>query len=931
MRPLKIEMSAFGSYAGYTVVDFSHLTGGLFLVTGDTGAGKTTLFDAIVYALYDQTSGGQRDGRMMRSQYAADDIKTYVRLTFVYRGEQYTVTRKPEYERASKRKQADGRISMTKEKASVELILPGGTVFKGRKRETDQKIAEIIGLDAGQFMQVAMIAQGDFMRLLHASSKDRKVIFSKIFRTDMYWRIQENLKSQAKKYYGELEDVRKLYMYELSQVVPEAGSDEQVLLEELLSKNYPDAEQVDAVLAAICGKDHRRYEEADGKRQQLESALADAQETLTTFRRIRTIEAAKGELAAQVEKLKAEGAEAGKALAAHRELYAGQSGPLKDKLYRIEQLLPLYDRFQKTEEALKEVSRELEHTGAQAESVRRQMEAMTEQIEVYEQRLSGKAALSEENIRLTHEAEKGQERLKRIQALRERMEERGRQEMVCRKALAEHEAADLSYQEKEDHYEQLYHLFLAGQAGILAANLSEGSPCPVCGSVTHPCPAPFSEEAPNQRSVDQALKQAKAARERRQQCMAEFQKQNGIYQEMVNAVRREGEFLFAEQWQDEWSFIENVQGSHEAKQKELVLALKNIEKQMKELAQICEKQTALKKQVADCGEKEASLGEKILHLQQGQMTLQGETAAIKDQLPYDTRDEAAAISAECKKRLDEMEQAVADAELKCRKTEGELSHLTGRLQAAQEEYAQALQAAKGSILPEQTEERIAALTEQKRAAEALCREIYAVWGRNLAVQERLRVSRKQYEALSARYQVWQNLSRTANGSLPGNVKIDLETYVLRYYFTQIIEAANRRLVQMNGHQFLLKCTAMENLGSQGEAGLNLDVYSMVTGRIRDIRTLSGGESFMAALSMALGMADMIGRMSGAVQIDTMFVDEGFGSLDEASREQAVRILQQLAGSQRLIGIISHVSEMRERIECRLQVEKTKKGSSIQWI
>ena len=176
----------------------------------------------------------------------------------------------------------------------------------------------------------------------------------------------------------------------------------------------------------------------------------------------------------------------------------------------------------------------------------------------------------------------------------------------------------------------------------------------------------------------------------------------------------------------------------------------------------------------------------------------------------------------------------------------------------------------------------------------------------------------------------QNLNQTAGGNLTGSAKIDFESYVQRQYFRKIIFRANQRLVQMSGNQFLLKCRDLDALGTRGNVGLDLDVYSVVTGTVRDVRTLSGGESFMAALAMALGLSDIIQSMAGGIRLQMMFVDEGFGSLDEYSREQAMNVLSELAGGDQLIGIISHVTELKENIEQQLIVRKGKKGSHTVW-
>ena len=256
MRPIKLTMSAFGSYSGMETIDFTKIQGGLFLVTGDTGAGKTTIFDAVTYALYDRTSGGRRDGNMMRSQYADDEAETFVEYTFAYRDGQYTIRRNPEYMRAGKRKNADGKIRLVKETSKVSLIMPDGKEFQGKKREVDQKIEQIIGLDAGQFTQIAMIAQGDFLRLLHAESKERKKIFSKIFQTQIYRDVQEQLKEQGKALYIQLKENEADIRREMERVDAD-GSKVQKVWGDLISQEMPSAEAVTETLGRILkeGKD----------------------------------------------------------------------------------------------------------------------------------------------------------------------------------------------------------------------------------------------------------------------------------------------------------------------------------------------------------------------------------------------------------------------------------------------------------------------------------------------------------------------------------------------------------------------------------------------------------------------------------------------------------------------------------------------------
>ena len=272
MRPVRLTMSAFGSYSGTEVIDFTQVQGGLFLITGDTGAGKTTIFDAVTYALYDRTSGGARDGNMMRSQYAAEDTDTYVEYVFSYRGEKYTIRRNPEYMRVGKRKNADGTVRLVKETAKVSLLLPDGKEFQGKKREIDQKIEEIIGLDAGQFTQIAMIAQGDFLKLLHAGSKERKKIFSRIFQTQIYWRMQEELKEQGKALYVSLKENEADIRREMERVAPVSAdpADTAEIWQELLGREMPPAEEVRPVLKQIIKEGGDLARELAGEEEKLQ-------------------------------------------------------------------------------------------------------------------------------------------------------------------------------------------------------------------------------------------------------------------------------------------------------------------------------------------------------------------------------------------------------------------------------------------------------------------------------------------------------------------------------------------------------------------------------------------------------------------------------------------------------------------------------------
>ena len=429
MRPIKLTMSAFGSYSGMETIDFTKIQGGLFLVTGDTGAGKTTIFDAVTYALYDRTSGGRRDGNMMRSQYADDEAETFV---------EYTIRRNPEYMRAGKRKNADGKIRLVKETSKVSLIMPDGKEFQGKKREVDQKIEQIIGLDAGQFTQIAMIAQGDFLRLLHAESKERKKIFSKIFQTQIYRDVQEQLKEQGKALYIQLKENEADIRREMERVDAD-GSKVQKVWEDLISQEMPSAEAVTETLGRILKEGKEAYE------------TMEAEETALRKEDARRI---------------------------------------KEEIVTLNEWM---EEHSKRENRLKEDA---------------------EQAESEMDRIEPK--LREQIVRL-------REILPRYAKVRKLKAEYEKQTVQMTRCIDQCKAASEDYEEK-------YRIFFGEQAGILAQELKEGSPCPVCGSVHHPHKAKISEGGVDEKTVEEAKKirdeaerKRAAAQEKYQEVRAQFE------------------------------------------------------------------------------------------------------------------------------------------------------------------------------------------------------------------------------------------------------------------------------------------------------------------------------------------------------------------------------------------------------------------------
>ena len=991
MRPVRLEMSAFGSYAEKTVIDFSKIKNGLFLITGDTGAGKTTIFDAITFALYGETSGGKRDGNMMRSQYAGEDSETYVEFEFVYRGGTYVIRRNPEYLRLGKRKFADGSPRYVKEASKVELILPDGNVFVGKKKETDAKIVEILGLDADQFTQIAMIAQGDFLKLLHAESKERRKIFSRIFHTRYYYQVQEQLKRHSSDLYYQLqngiEDSRK----EMERT--ELPDEKEIVKKwkELKKQDVPSYEETMEVLDEILGileeQDDKVQKEHDIRKEKVDEWNARIQKATFENGLFIAYEKAKEEKTALEEQKE-------------------EFDSIRVKIDRIRQAERLMPEIESVKNALAAVKKSEEQLHLLQEQHIRQQEMV---VNIKQQKETAETELKEKEPSLTQQIIKIREsfeQYERVDVLHKQLKkiqmqtEKTKQELEkCKVSQNEIKAAilmgkldelkqkidDLSLQEQSVHelrmryqramtdYEQKYTVFLSEQAGILASGLMEGQECPVCGSKEHPKKAKMSEKAVTQREVD-AAKQIKNRYEKeRDEAVFKYQEILGQFASARVVFKEElRKYTEIELSDDEKDFTRNS-------------------KLYRKIADIFGHpgKNLSEQKLKEVLEREQELKELIQREKEAYGNFQAEYEARKEGLLYGTKEEAE----EKVKNLEKMVFVLKNRNDECQKKylemTGGLERLVGQLESAEralEQYRQAEEKAKqkfseglrslgfqkeelkellferqslktmddklsqyhrrvqeneGRIreLEVQTKDArktdVQAMEEEKRVFEL---ELKRIQEQKLLVFSNLRKDREikknlkklycEQKALRKQYEMVSNLSRTANGNLSGSVKLDFETYVQRQYFKKIIHAANKRLVKMTNGEFILQCKDMKSLGNQGQAGLDLDVYHMLTDSVRDVKTLSGGESFMASLSMALGLADVIQNAAGGIRLDTMFVDEGFGSLDDMAREQAIRVLNELAGDDRLVGIISHVNELKEQIDTKIIVKRTEKGSII---
>ena len=928
MKPLKLTMSAFGSYAGKNDIDFTGQQQGIFLITGDTGAGKTTIFDAITYALYNQTSGGERNGNMMRSQYAQPETETYVELEFLYRGQTYRVRRNPDYKITKTLK--NGRIREQKVPHSVELTLPDGTVFPEKKNATDAKIIEILGLTADQFSQIVMIAQGDFLKLLYTKSDERKMIFSKLFRTDIYWKIQENLRRKSMEMDERIQENDRAFEQEKSRIIPLSESEEIPLdeLVERLRERLKDALKEQNLRRANVEELNKKIT----KYEEINKLFVSLEKIRQTGRELEARQAESKERRKQIENAR----KADKVLVAEQQDLRQQQA-VEQSAQAIAKMGETLADDQEMFETLKTQLQEAEaKQKREAADTQKKMLALEQSFPSYEALQNARSEEQQakkvwEDLRKTSE-ESFHKKAAGIAALKEQQK---RQEQAVEKTKKNWEQTALGASESAKHYEHMYEAFLKEQAGILAENLSAGCPCPVCGSTVHPDPAKLSDHAVTELEVEQAKKTRAVAEEKRDLAYAAFEAEKTEKQKLAQAVEKEeADFVLAQtiakqqRKEAEQNYVSLQKTAEQIREKLVYPSLAEAKKQYAAMQKALE---AAEQEIAKKRKKVSELAEAMNTLK-GQKLAEEENQKTAKKLAVKTEKEYAKLLEKSGFVSEETYHLAILPERSRSKLEREEKEYESQCLKQQSEQKLLEKQVSGKTYTDTTElnEQLKAEKQALKEAEKTYMELHTAYENDRSVLQNCAVYLEKGKKLESEDQVIKSLSKTANGRLSGSAKIDFETYIQRQYFKQIIHEANKRLLTMSNHQFILKLKEEANTGRKTNEGLDLSVYSLVTDSERDVKTLSGGESFLAALAMALGLSDIVERSAGAIHPDMMFIDEGFGSLDAQSRQQAIEVLAELAGDSRMVGIISHVTELKEQIDRKLVVSRTDKGSRAVW-
>ena len=936
MRPLKLTLSAFGPYAAETVLDLAQLgRGGLYLVTGDTGAGKTTLFDAITYALYDHSSGGVREGAMLRSKYAAPGTPTFVELEFEVRGQRCTVRRNPEYLRPKARGEG-----FTTEKADACLTYADGRPPVTRAKDVTAAVVDIIGLDYNQFSQIAMIAQGQFTRLLNASTEERSKIFRKLFRTQPYQRLQERLQAENAALTRQREEQSVRIGQLLSGLSWAEGDADEAVLDELSplceAGGQASPEAVLPLLDALLAGQEQALSAAAAARTEAEAELDKLQQTLG---RAEQAEKLRLELTAAQTRQDAlrPVLDAAEAEAAH---HAGDSAALDalaGKLERAKSNLAAFDGLDSLEKKLSAARDAAALENARAEKRRTALGQLDGELTALEQSLAALGGAEAENVSLEARAEQLARRETALAQLAQSLAEGQRRGQAARQAQERYLLADGAKERAHALRDHLERAFLNAQAGLLAEGLTDGTPCPVCGSTHHPKRAVLPAEAPTQARVDAARQSADEADRAAQEASAAAAKAVAADREAKATLRRDAEALLPERFaapegkppvQLTFALMNTVLSEEtaalQAARTDCTVSLRQAGADCQRKAQLeadrqahTRQRPALEQQVQEADRTAAAQSARVQALEQ-------QVLATQKALPYPQRAQAQAALDLLEADRTALRAGMEQAEAALRTAQQNYAAAKAAVDALRSQQAAAQSSAPAQPL-ETLREAAAELTAARDAARGQEKQLAARLLPNRRIAEQYRTAAAQHAALEQRAQWVGALAATAGGTLTSKQKIKLEAYIQMDYLDRILRHANLRLMQMTDAQYELERIGAENQRSQ--SGLDLGVIDHYNGTRRSVKTLSGGESFKASLALALGLSDEVQSAAGGIRLDTLFLDEGFGSLDEESLEQAIRVLAGLTEGDRLVGIISHVGALKDRIDRQVVVHKNRTGGS----
>lgn len=918
MRPLKITMSAFGPYAGEVTLDMQKLgKSGIYLITGDTGAGKTTVFDAISYALYGEASGNYRENTTLRSKYASADTPTFVELEFEYNNEIYKINRNPEYPRPNKRGEG-----FTKQSANAELIMPDGSVIT-KIKEVSAKVEEIIGINKNQFSQIAMIAQGDFRKLLNCETNERSKIFRKIFKTEPYHNIEIKLSSL----FNELKRNREKEKSGIEQYINQLKCNENDTLSlELERAKNGDVliEDVIKIAGEIINKDTLEYTKTQKNIESINEEIEKINSNIKLYENQEATKKAYAKASAKLEEFKTKRNECEKAYKS-AEAQRERLDHLTSKINLINSKMPKYDELKSLENSINERKQSFEKNGSLLKLKQQEITSLEKEIDEKSKALEEVKGADLLVQKLTAQKEEISKKAEALKELKNEIDRCKTEQKNLKNAQSFAKSALDEYGALENEYNQIYIAFFNEQAGIIADELKDGEPCPVCGSTSHPNLARKSENAPSQADVESLQKLAKKAQEKADKARDTASALKSRFDEITANVKSAAKKLFG----TDDNVFDNYNSNINALKKEyddtlalLKTANENYvlyRKLDNEIPKIQEKQKSLSDEISTLNTKKVSDEAFISENTKRVISIKSELDFESADLAKDKLKEYTNLSNDIKNAIEKSKNAFDDIKSKYDTQKGTKASLENALKEFKEIDLASLN------------EKSLKLNEYKKDVDETAKLLYSRIDSNKSLVDDISEKRDILKGYDDKYVWLKALSETANGDISGKEKITLETFVQMTYFDSIIRKANIRLLTMSDGQYeLVRRSDAETL--KKNEGLALDVIDHFNASSRSVITLSGGESFMASLCLALGLSDEIQSSNGGIKLDTMFVDEGFGSLDGEALDRALSALTSLSQGNRLVGIISHVDALRDRIDNKIVITKDRTiGSNAQII
>lgn len=918
MRPLKITMSAFGPYAGEVTLDMQKLgKSGIYLITGDTGAGKTTVFDAISYALYGEASGNYRENTTLRSKYASADTPTFVELEFEYNNEIYKINRNPEYPRPNKRGEG-----FTKQSANAELVMPDGSVIT-KIKEVSAKVEEIIGINKNQFSQIAMIAQGDFRKLLNCETNERSKIFRKIFKTEPYHNIEIKLSSL----FNELKRNREKEKSGIEQYINQLKCNENDTLSlELERAKSGDVliEDVIKLAGEIINKDTLEYTKTQKNIESINEEIEKINSNIKLYENQEATKKAYAKASAKLEELKTKRNECEKAYKS-AEAQRERLEDLTRKINLINSKMPKYDELKSLENSINERTQSFEKSNNLLKLKQQEITLLEKEIDEKSKALEEVKGADLLVQKLTVQKEEINKKAEALKELKTEIDRCKTEQKNLKNAQSFAKSALDEYGALENEYNQIYIAFFNEQAGIIADELKDGEPCPVCGSTSHPNLARKSENAPSQADVESAQNLVKKAQEKADKARNTASALKSRFDEISANVKSAAKKLFGTDdnvFDDYNSNINALKKEYDCTLALLKTANEKFnlyQKLDKEIPKIQEKQKSLSDEISTLNTQKAS-DEAFISENTKRVT------SIKSELDFESADlakdklkEYTNLSSDIKNAIEKSKNAFDDIKSEYDTQKG----TKASLENARKEFKE--------IDLASLNEKSLKLNEYKKDVDETAKSLYSRIDSNKSLVDNISEKRDILKGYDDKYVWLKALSETANGDISGKEKITLETFVQMTYFDSIIRKANIRLLTMSDGQYeLVRRNDAETL--KKNEGLALDVIDHFNGSSRSVSTLSGGESFMASLCLALGLSDEIQSSNGGIKLDTMFVDEGFGSLDGEALDRALSALTSLSQGNRLVGIISHVDALRDRIDNKIVITKDRTiGSNAQII